>query len=1079
MDGRRPTRTSATRSRAGARLDVAYANRVAHTQIGIRPRPAAQPGLLIGRERALEISSPLELVAAQVEKTPLRPALGDGRREVTYRDAWSLVEVVAERIRACGGGPGTTVALCGWRSIELVIGLLGILRARAAYVPLDTSYPPQRVAFMLDDSGAELIVGHTSAIARFGSDGRELLPLDDLVKSEVSRPRSRSLDFPSADDLCYVMYTSGSTGTPKGVMMEHRGLANLVQWQVADSPPESPARTLQFSPVSFDVSFQEIFSTLGAGGTLVCVPEQHRLDPYLLWKFLADQRITRLFLPFVALQSLALFAKSLPERTLRLREVITAGEQLHCSGSIRRLFELLPSCSLVNQYGPAETHVVTRERLEGAPREWPALPPIGSPIDNVRLYALREDGSPVPVPGGSAELGVAGVAVGRGYCGGSDPERRFVREPGEPGDARMYRTGDLVEVDEPGKLRFLGRADDQVKIRGHRVELGEVETELMRHAGVDHAAVVVEGSDATEKKLVAVVTGRLSAADLADVRSFAGERLPAHMVPARIEVVAELPRTPSGKIDRRALAARARASSRKEPQPSAPTSLADRVLAAVETVVGRKVGADNFVEIGGDSLAAARLAGALSDELSRTVPISAILSSSSLDHLVRQIRGQPPESRTPRSKRSHENIPVSGVQRQLLLDDEVHAGGSQHLVAAELAIRGPLDVDTLRAALNDVVSRHGALRTRYWFDGTDFRQEVARQVRVDIRQSGHDVDLARESALAERIDLAEPAVPRATLVRLPDEQRLLIVAHHICCDGWSLNILLHELLELYAARVERRAPALTEPPQFADVARLGDRADLSELEYWRSALEGTHEVSFPPDRATTGRRRPHIQRLSFALGHRVTAKVRTTALGEHVTPFSLLLAAWAGVLGDATRVSEVPIAVPMAGRESGESFCAIGPFANTVVVRVPIAVGRTGSDAMRAVHETLLDAHDHQHTSFADVVRAVAPRRDPRRQPLARVMIAMHPRTLRTFSLPLGAQATLSLDLDVPESTRFDVVLGLVDFEDEITGSLDYDASRYRRETVARIRDLTTARIAALASDPLARRPCAPSQHLG
>lgn len=499
----------------------------------------------------------VDLVREQVLLRPDAVAVTDSRRQLSYSTLWRTAGHVARALRLGGVDAGDLVGLCADRSADLVIGILGVLRAGAGYVPLDPHYPHRVLRDMITTSGVRTVVGNAAIIDLLpdaGGFGRVLL--DAAEVGDTGSDPAADLPLPGPDDLCYVLFTSGSTGTPKGVVHRHAALDNLIRWQVGDSRCGPGHRTAQFAPTSFDVSFQEVFATLCGGGTLICVGEEQRSDPDLLWEFLVDHQVNRIFLPPVALQLLAGFADPATAARAALVEVITAGEQLQCGDDVRTMFALLPGCTLVNQYGPTETHVVTRHALAGPPESWPDLPPIGTPIDGVRAHVLDAEGNPVE-PGDVGELCVAGVALADGYR--NDPERtaeRFTVVPGSAGE-RVYLTGDLCFRNVDGEFEFLGRNDEQVKIHGFRVELAQVELALLDLPQVRACAATAVEPARYSRVLVAHVVPDPGAGEPteAELKAALRQRLPAYMVPSRIRTVSALPRTRSGKVDRKAVKA--------------------------------------------------------------------------------------------------------------------------------------------------------------------------------------------------------------------------------------------------------------------------------------------------------------------------------------------------------------------------------------------------------------------------------------------------------------------------------------------------------------------------------------------
>jgi amino acid adenylation domain-containing protein len=547
-----------------------------------------------------------------------------------------LADAIAARLERLGVVPGDVVAICAERSPEAVAGVLGILEAGAAYLPLDPTYPRDRLDFMLGDARPSALVTQQSLEDSVSAYGGPVLHLD-----RMGRPDGDALGRVGVpDDLeraAYVIYTSGSTGTPKGVVMPHRPLCNLLEWQLGEFAPPAAARTLQFASLSFDVGFQDVFSTWASGGTLVLVDEMRRRDPDELLDLLIAARLERIFLPFVALEQLAEASRRRNKVPPTLREVITAGEALHVTPAIRAFFAALPGCRLVNQYGPTESHVATAYTLVGDPAEWPELPPIGRPIANAQVE-LR-DGAGLPVPEGEpGELWLGGVVLAHGYL--HRPEltaERFV----ENDEGRFYRTGDLGRVRDDGEIEFSGRLDDQVKIRGYRVELGEVEAVLARDASVASAVCSVRRGG-PEARLIAYVIPARTGLDTAALRAGLSRQLPPYMVPSSIVLVERFPLTPSGKIDRRALPVPT-----EEPVRGAgvaPRTPLERRLAAIwrEILDLPEVGVtDDFFDLGATSLAAAQLFARIESELGQKLPIAPVFQAPTIESLAQLIESDP------------------------------------------------------------------------------------------------------------------------------------------------------------------------------------------------------------------------------------------------------------------------------------------------------------------------------------------------------------------------------------------------------------------------------------------------------
>ncbi len=508
---------------------------------------------------------------------------------------------IAMRVSGFGAGRDTTIGLCLDRSPELIFSVLGIVQAGAAYVPIDPTYPAERIAGMLEDAKPPVVITSKAHQHLFKGTQAKVILIEDIDLD--NGPVFEGPCPATPDDLLYVLFTSGSTGRPKGVAMHHAPLTNLIQWQLRTSVCKAGDRTLQFAPISFDVSFQEIFTTFAQGGTLVLITDEDRLNSTQLLRKIIAQRINRIIVPFVALQYLAEAVERTGEVPSTLKEVFTSGEQLKITPAIANLFKLLPGCRFCNQYGPTEGHVVSELELKGDPSSWPALPNIGTAIDNVKLYVLDEQMKPV-AKGEEGELYLGGACVAKGYIGRDDlTAERFLADPFING-GRLYKTGDRAAELPNGEIDYKGRIDGQVKVRGYRIELGEVEVAMEKHSAVEQAVATVREDRPGLKRLIGYYVAK-SELSTNELRKHLASLLPDYMQPSAFVAVKELPRTPSGKIDRKALPA----PDVKRPDLDvafvAPTTSVQKTLANVwADLLGiDRVGIDdNFFDLGGNSL---------------------------------------------------------------------------------------------------------------------------------------------------------------------------------------------------------------------------------------------------------------------------------------------------------------------------------------------------------------------------------------------------------------------------------------------------------------------------------------------
>ncbi|MES3035101.1 MAG: amino acid adenylation domain-containing protein [Gemmatimonadota bacterium] len=578
------------------------------------------------------------LIRDGITRDPAAVAVVSGDATLSYGALWTRATVLARELQARGVGPDVLVGISVERGLDLPVAILGVVLAGGAYLPLDRGYPAERLQLMLTTAAVRVVVTDGAPDGWLQNSAVDVVRLDWLVHDVARLTAATALGLPhvarSDEALVYALFTSGSTGVPKAIAMHGAPLANLVTWQMRTS---AGGRTLQFSPVSFDVHFQEFFVTWAGGDTLVMISEAQRLDAFALLELIEQQQVARIFLPFIALQNLCDAARVLQRHPASLREVLTAGETLHVTPSVEAFFAALPGCVLWNQYGPTETHVVTAHRMEGPPRDWERVPPIGTCIDCVHVHVVDAELRPVAA-GDTGELLLGGVAVARGYL--ADPVRtaaRFIDDPVIAG-ARVYRSGDLGRVRRDGTIEFLGRQDGQLKVRGHRVEIGEIEAALLAHLGVREAAVAAVDDGAGSRRLIAHVVADASPTLTRDLLRDLADRLPGYMVPSAVMVHERLPRTPSGKVERSALPIPARVRPELASAYVAPRSARERQIGAVwQELLGiDDIGIDDdFFALGGHSLLAIRCVAVLRERYALAIPVVKLFEFPTIAALAR------------------------------------------------------------------------------------------------------------------------------------------------------------------------------------------------------------------------------------------------------------------------------------------------------------------------------------------------------------------------------------------------------------------------------------------------------------
>ncbi|WP_346397669.1 non-ribosomal peptide synthetase [Pseudomonas syringae] len=1021
-----------------------------------------------------------QLFEAQVEKTPEAIALVFEAHTFTYAQLNARANQLAHHLIGLGIGPDDRVAICVERSPEMVVGLLGILKAGAAYVPLDPAYPEQRLRYMLEDSApaAVLVQSATRALP-----GELAVPLLDLEggcwEAEADHdPVARAV---KPDHLAYVIYTSGSSGQPKGVLIEQRGFLNLMHWYLDELKLASDDAVLLVSSYSFDLTQKNILGPLLVGGTLHLAREA--FIPEVLLEQIQRERITHINLSPSAFNTLI---DANDSRQLdSIRRVVLGGEPIQ----VARL-EMLPEPrpEFINSYGPTEcSDVVAWHRLvDDIDCYRSSVFPIGRPIANTRIYLLDTHGQPVPI-GVSGEIHIGGAGVARGYL--NLPEltaERFLDDPfsAEPA-ARMYRSGDLGRWLADGNIEYLGRNDDQVKLRGFRIELGEIESRLSECPGVREAVVLVREHRPGDKRLVAYLTApegvELSATQLREQLS---QGLAEYMIPSAFVTLARFPLTPNGKLDRRALPAPeddAYASRDYE----APAGDVEHALAEIWQVllglerVGRH---DHFFELGGHSLLAVQLVSRLRQRFEVEVALRDVFAEPTLQGLARQVANARLSAQTPLTQVDRDlPLPLSWAQQRLwFLDQLDRAAGAAYHIPAGLRLRGRLDRDALQATLDRIVARHETLRTHFALHEGQAIQVIAPAtqgfalVTHDLRaldsaaqhktqdetqdETQHEAveRLAREEALAP-FDLSSGPLIRGRLVQLSETEHILLVTqHHIVSDGWSTGVLLHEIGTLYRAFSQGLAdplPALAF--QYVDYAAwqrqwLQGETLQTQVDFWRQHLSGAPALLELP----TDHRRPPLRsyaggRVSLALSPALTAGLRQLGQRHGATLFMTLLAGWSSLLSRFSGQDDVVIGTPVANRPRSELESLIGFFVNTLALRIRPEGRLSVAALLEQVKTVMLAAHAHQDLPFEQVVEALQPPRSLGHSPIFQVMLALNNTPGGgEFSLP-----ELSLEpLQAPHTTaQFDLSLALVEADGGLIGSLEYASDLFERATIERM----------------------------
>ncbi|WP_424188006.1 amino acid adenylation domain-containing protein [Actinokineospora sp. G85] len=982
-----------------------------------------------------EVTAPhetiVDLFKRQARATPDELAITGAATDRTFAELDAHTDRVARALAARGVGPEAAVALVLPRG-EMVIGLLAVLKAGGVAVPVDPSYPPDRVRHMLSDSTPKTVLSTSDSV-----DGA--IRIDQLPEEEADTTPAR------ANNAAYIIYTSGSTGVPKGVVVTHANLANLFRGHHDTLFRQAGGRRLRVAHTasfSFDSAWDPVLWMVG-GHLLDIVDDAVLRDPQRLAAHVAEAGVD--YLDLTPAHLAAVVEHGLLSADRHRPELLVVGGEAVPPALWQRLLDV-PGSTPHNLYGPTEA-TVDAYRWDRAG---------GAPVACAAIHVLDPFLRPV-LPGAIGEVYLGGPGVSRGYL--NRPGLTAERFVAAPNGGRLYRTGDLASLDADGVLVYAGRADDQIKVRGFRIEPGEVESALLTCPGVSAATVLARG-----ERLVAYVVG----GEEARLKSHLADRLPAHMVPSAFVVLDELPLTPNGKVDRAALPEPPASGAYRAPRDQRERIVCDLFADVLGVaVVGMD---DDFFQLGGHSLLAGRLVSRVRTALTAELSISALFAAPTPAGVVAALTGgddtRPPLVAQDRS----EVLPLSFAQQRLWFLHQLEGPSPTYNIAAAQRLRGPLDVASLSRAVDAVVARHEALRTVFPVVDGQARQVV--RDRADVGLSvveSTDLEADLRTASRHAFDLTAETPLRVTLFRVGDDEHvLLLVLHHIAGDGWSFAPLMRDLAEAYAGR------DLPEPPvQYADFAvwqrelLSGRRAD-EQAEYWRRALAGIpDEIALPTDRPRPAESSYAGGLVDFAVPGELAAAVRAMAVSVGVSPFMVFQAALATVLGRLGAGIDIPIGTPVAGRVDPAVDDVVGSFVNTLVLRTDLSGDPTVRELLGRVRTASLGAFENQDLPFERLVEVLNPTRSAARHPLFQVMLAYQNNDPVRLPLPGVEVSDEVVDTGV---SSFDLTFTIVDDAGSgMSGYVEYSTDLFDAGTVAGIAERLVRVLDGFVSDVDAR----------
>ncbi len=1046
------------------------------------------------------------LFEEQAERTPETEAVVYENNRLTYVELNERANRLAATLRTSGIGRESIVGILAERSVDLLVAVLAVWKTGGAYVPLDPDYPAERVRFMLEDSGAKVLLTQTvlrqRAEAWLGEEElamETVLYLDDETsysEDRVNAPMDFGQGSSSApnpvngkltgavngggenhpndvdvvgmgsfhearpEDLAYVIYTSGTTGKPKGVMIEHRSLVNTAAgYRREYRLDQFPVRLLQLASFSFDVFVGDIARTLYNGGTMVIVPKDDRIDPSRLHYWIEREHVS-IFESTPAL--IVPFMEHVHEQGLELSgmELLITSSDSCSVADYRTLQERFGSLfRIINAYGVTEAAIDSSfydEQLAKLPQTGHV--PIGKARLNAKFYIVDAHLNPVPV-GVLGELVIGGVGVARGYLNRPElTEEKFVDSPFTAGE-RLYRTGDLARWMEDGNVDFIGRIDNQAKIRGYRIETGEIESQLLRVEGVREAVVLVRSDANVQKALCAYYTPDIGAELLVnDLRSALVQDLPGYMIPSYFVEMERLPLTPNGKIDRKALPApEGEAGSGMEYV--APRNELEMKLAVIwQEVLGltKEIGVyDNFFDIGGHSLRATTLAGKVFKELNVNLPLRDVFRHSTIAAMAEAIaRMERREHESIPQAEQREYYPLSSAQKRLFIQHTLDGADQLYNMPELMQVEGKFDLDRLEAALRKLITRHESLRTGFEMVKGEAVQRIYPQ--VDFAIEHHQAD-PEDAAQVEQIvrnfvrpfDLGKPPLLRAGVIELePNRYILLFDMHHIVSDGVSMAIVMDEFSSLYAG--EELPPLRIQYKDYAVWQQSEDhRERIGRQEaYWLQTFEGelpTGDLPMDYERSTV--RNYEGAHLDFDVEASLSVRLRELAAERESTLYMVLLAAYTVLLSKYSGQEDLIVGTPVAGRTNADLEPVIGMFVNTLALRNRPSGNKTFLSYLEEVKETALGAFENQDYPFEELVERLNVKREPGRFPLFDAVFDLQ--NIEERDAELEGVSLKNYELDHLEEAKFDLTLFMYENEGALSGGFFY-ATKLFKETMIR-----------------------------
>lgn len=992
----------------------------------------------------------------QVNWTPNRIAIREAEITVSYGELNRRANRLATILQAQGFEAGMVAAICGERSAMYITGVLAIMKAGGTFVPVDPALPSERIAYMLEDSGAKLLIQCTEELP--APVNIPIVKPDPVMWSGDTEQRNLDLDpMDVSGDPLYIIYTSGTTGTPKGVKLSHHNLLNLFLHHREQSSIRMDGKVLHSSSIGFDVCYQEMLVTLLSGGELIITPDLVKKTPELLLDYIRQLEVQTAFLP-TAYFNFLVGEENIVHELLQgpLEHMVVAGEALVLTPAFIKAYSE-SGLMLHNHYGPSETHVVTTMTVNKYEllRERPS---VGRPINNTECYILDQNQRIVP-RGVTGELYISGESVGRGYVNLDElTAQKFVCNPFKPGTV-MYRTGDLARLLPSGDLELNGRADQQVKIRGYRIEPGEITAVMLQHPGIQQAATTVKELVDGTKALCSFYTSS-EGLEGSEVRQHLAQQLPSYMMPSDLIEVEKIPFTPNGKVDYRALAYIDPPKLERFEELMLPRSELERHLFEMfQTILERSdLGiTSDFFELGGHSLKAMRLVSKIRKELSADISLKEIFLYPTVQSLAAHVShaDTPARVQSIGSANALQKYPLTSAQQRLYILDQYEGISTAYHLSSALLVEGVFDLQRVDAVYNALLERHESLRTTFHIEGDEPVQIVNAMKRNDLwfrDATGMSNVFVNEmmDAFIRPFHLREAPLMRLGVIQLEQDKHLLLIdMHHIVSDGTSIGILVQDFVDLYHGQ-----SLLPLPITYKDFAVWQQQQlkspDMSEKEtFWMNHLSGELPVlQLPMDY-----KRPAYQQFEgeltyLQLEQELLQDLRELAQQTGTTLYMVMLAAFHILLGKYSGDEDVIVGVPVAGRTHEDAAGIVGMFVNTLPFRTRPEQKKPFVTYLQEVKQQLLEAFEHQDYPLERMIEQIHLQPDPSRNPLFTVTFDMQNMHVPDFSLD---GITISPWDSSHISAKFDLSVSVAEQEDGLLCTVEYATSLFRQETLDRM----------------------------